>query len=195
MEIILVRHGVTEYNKARRYQGQVDIPLSEEGLEMLAKADTPVDRVYVSPLSRATQTAEAVFGESEMIPKEGLLEMNFGVFDGRTADEMADDEAYTEWVNGMCQGRCPGGEDMAEFTDRTVGAFKAIMADEDDDAVIAVVAHGGTQMAVLSELADEEKAYWMWQTKPGCGYRLRWNGENLSVIEEVAYVKGGETCK
>lgn len=187
MEVILVRHGITEYNRDRRYQGHVDIPLSEEGRRELRPSDISVDKVFVSPLVRARETAELLFAGIDIEAVHDLIEMNFGVFDGRTADEMADDPDYTEWVNGMCEGKCPGGEDKPTFEARTCEAFLEIASLMPDDSRFAIVAHGGTQMALMSRFASEDKPYWMWQTKPGAGYRLSWNGENFEVIEELSF--------
>ena len=58
MIIYLLRHGTTQYNVEKRYQGQRDIPLSEEGRARVRRADFTTDVVYVSPLTRARQTAQ-----------------------------------------------------------------------------------------------------------------------------------------
>lgn len=195
MEVILVRHGITEYNRDRRYQGHVDIPLSEEGRSALRASDIAVDKVFVSPLMRAKETAAVLWAESDIEAVDGLIEMDFGVFDGRTADEMSDDEQYTEWVNGMCEGQCPGGEDKPTFETRTCDAFLRIAEMMQEQSRVAIVAHGGTQMALMSRFAESDRPYWMWQTKPGAGYRLNWDGEHLAVIEEFDFTEGGETCR
>lgn len=195
MEIILVRHGITEYNRDRRYQGRVDIPLSDQGRALLKASQIRPDKVYVSPLARACETAELIFPGSDVNKVQNLIEMDFGAFDGRTADEMADDPDYTEWVNGMCEGKCPGGEDKPSFEARTCKAFLDIVSETADDAIIAIVAHGGTQMALMSRFADQDEPYWKWQTSPGGGYRLNWDGEKLSVIDRVNFTEGGTECR
>ena len=57
MLIYLLRHGLTEYNAQKRYQGQRDIPLSAAGRAMLRKADIEPKTVYITPLCRTRQTA------------------------------------------------------------------------------------------------------------------------------------------
>lgn len=74
-------------------------------------------------------------------------EMDFGAFEGCTAAEMADDPAYQNWVAGGCTGRCPDGENLAEFSDRVWAAFVKLLDTEQERLVI--VAHGGVQMAIL----------------------------------------------
>ena len=61
MKIYLLRHGQTEYNEQKRYQGTRDIPLSEKGRACLRQADLEPAEVYVSPLSRAVETAQILF--------------------------------------------------------------------------------------------------------------------------------------
>ena len=61
MLIYLLRHGLTEYNAQKRYQGQRDIPLSPEGLAQLRRADIDPKVVYISTLQRTRQTAEVLF--------------------------------------------------------------------------------------------------------------------------------------
>ena len=78
MLIYLLRHGQTEYNAQKRYQGQRDIPLSPEGAAQLRRADFDPDVVYVSTLQRTSQTARILFPEAKLVPVDGLKEMCFG---------------------------------------------------------------------------------------------------------------------
>ena len=84
MLIYLLRHGLTEYNAQKRYQGQRDIPLSPEGAAQLRRADFDPDVVYVSTLQRTSQTARILFPEAKLVPVDGLKEMCFGSFEGHT---------------------------------------------------------------------------------------------------------------
>ena len=108
MNIYLLRHGETEYNKQKRYQGTLDIPLSAEGLARLQKAPISPRVVYISPLIRARHTAEILFPEARLVEVEDLKEMCFGVFQGRNYIEMEKDPDYIAWVGEDCTGRCPG---------------------------------------------------------------------------------------
>ena len=67
MLIYLLRHGLTEYNAQKRYQGQRDIPLSAEGLSQLRRADIDPKVVYITPLQRTAQTARVLFPEAETV--------------------------------------------------------------------------------------------------------------------------------
>jgi len=187
MLIYLLRHGETAWNTERRYQGLTDIPLSEKGRAALGQADFAPERVYVSPLRRAAETAAVLFPGAEQIAVPGLREMDFGAFEGRTADEMADDPAYRAWVEGGCSGRCPGGEDWAEFSERTCAAFSRLMEDAPDPLVI--VAHGGTQMAVLERYGRPARPRYRWLGRNGGGFLLKAGDRReeraLSLVREV----------
>ena len=89
MKIYMIRHGETDWNKKRKLQGQVDIPLNEFG-KLLAKetapalADVPFAVCYTSPLKRAAETARLVLGDREVpiVPDKRIQEMSFGEFEG-----------------------------------------------------------------------------------------------------------------
>ena len=183
MKIYLIRHGLTEYNAQRRYQGRSDLPLSESGRKALLSSGKTPDTVYVSPLRRARETASVLFPASEQFVLPDLTEMDFGIFEGRTADEMEADPvcgpAYRAWVEGMCTGRCPGGEDLAGFVKRSVRGFLQAAELSHGAENMYIVAHGGTQMALMKALGPEKEKYYEWQTPAGCGLVLDWDGSRL----------------
>lgn len=179
MEIILMRHGQTQGNVAHCYSGGgTDEPLTAEGerLALAAGVHPDVAKVYVTPLLRTQQTARICFPNAAQTVIEGLSEMHFGAFEGRTADAMADDPAYRAWVDGNCEGMCPGmgGESIATFATRVYEAFSAFMrsqlASGAQKAVLVV--HGGTITALLKLFADPTRDFYHW-FMPNCGgYRV-----------------------
>jgi broad specificity phosphatase PhoE len=154
---ILIRHGQTEWNVTGRWQGQADPPLDEIGLrqaEALAEhlRGETFAAVYSSPLARARQTAEYLAhaqGLSVTLDAR-LRERNVGVWSGLTEAEVK--ERYPDhyradwWVLGP-----PGGEAQASLMERTVGAFRDIVAAH-AEATVAAVSHGGTLNAYLRSL-------------------------------------------
>ena len=160
MRLLILRHGATRANDLHRYAGRrTDEPLSERGVEQCRRAgvDERVRRVYASPMLRALQTARLCFPNAEVVPVPGLEEFDFGDFEGRSADQMADDEAYRAWVDDCCRGTCPGGESRDDFARRTRRALDGLLracADEREGPVV-VVAHGGTVMAALDGFYDK----------------------------------------
>lgn len=184
MRIDLIRHGATPGNEQRRYVGgQTDGPLSKEGLDKLRamSKDESVERIYTSPLERTIETARILFPKAGAIPVRGLREMEFGAFEGKTADELADDAAYRAWVDGGCAGACPGGESRAQFAKRCVQAFLERVRTEERYGAprVVFVVHGGTIMAILSELAQPKIGYFEAQVKPAQRWVCTWDGEHL----------------
>ena len=196
MRIDLIRHGETAYTAQGRYQGASDLPLSPEGRAALGPAGFCPPVVYASPMARAVETARLLFPAARVVAVPGLEELSFGRFEGRTFRELAEDRDYRAWVEGGCRGRCPGGtEDRETFVRRTCGAFLPLVegALRRGEERLVVVAHGGTQMAVLSRLALPRRDYYHWHAAPGVGFRLRTDPRRglpgLRVLGRIDYTK------
>jgi len=190
MKIYFLRHAETPGNLERRYIGcRTDQPLSAEGEKHAASLTglPPLRRVYVSPMKRAVQTAALCFPGAELIPVSGLREMDFGEFEGRNAEEMKDDPVYSAWVASGCEGPCPGGEDMKGYQDRAGAAFfEAVAAEEARGGeTTAVVAHGGTIMAVMSRCGVPERRYFDWRVSNCGGYLVETEGKRLRLLKEL----------
>lgn len=170
MLVYLLRHGKTAWNLEGRYQGRSDIPLCEAGKRELSPADFSPERVYVSPMKRAAETAQLLFPGVQPIVVPGLEEMDFGAFEGKRFRDLADDPAYRAWVEGNCTAPCPGGEGREDFSRRVCAAFERLMAREREQLVI--VAHGGTQMAILERYGRPHRDYFAWQSPNGGGFLL-----------------------
>lgn len=217
MRIWLIRHGMTGPGEEGRYQGALDTGLSEKGRTALKKAACSPEHVYVSAAARTRETASILFPKARQISVPDLREMEFGVFEGRTWKEMEDDEQYRTWVDGGCLGTCPGGEDRAAFSERVCNAFLSVLEQEQRIPVrknllsrespasaedvftgraaedIFIVAHGGTQMAVLERWGVPPRGYYSWQRPCGCGWLLDAAVDGgalrqLSVLQELSFV-------
>jgi len=191
MRLYLLRHGLTEYNAKHYYQGSQDIPLSDEGRAQLGRADFDVDVVYVTPLMRTGQTAEILFPSARQVVVEELREMNFGIFEGRSDAEMAGEPEYEAWIKSEWQLPCPGGETWADFADRSCAALDKLIrkAHAEGQEKLVIVAHGGTQMAVLHRHARPERKLVEWLGSHSGGYVLdtaRWETDGvLELLNEV----------
>lgn len=198
MTVYLLRHGETAYNAEKRYQGTRDVPLSPRGRAALRRAEFCPRVVYTSPLCRAAETARILFPGARLVAVPDLREMCFGDFEGRNYIEMGDDPDYRAWVEGNCLARPHGGmEDRAQFIARSCAAFAAL-ADQalaEGQRRLVIVAHGGTQMAVLSEFARPRQDYYHWRVGNAAGFLLqvetqRWARERtLTVAGQVQYLK------
>ena len=188
MRVRLIRHGLTALGETGKYQGSLDVGLSEKGRAQLCRASRTPGEVYVSPALRARETAAILFPEARQIVVPDLREMDFGVFEGRSWQEMEDDPAYRAWVEANCEGQCPGGEDRAGFAARIRAAMQAIFEREKDSAEAVIVAHGGTQMAALEHWGPEPGEYFRWQTACGCGWLLDRDGEALRIVKKIGFL-------
>jgi len=166
--IWLVRHGETDWNRARRLQGHVDVPLNATGhdqarevAERLAErfAGQALPDVYTSDLKRAAQTAQAVgraLGCTPRIAKK-LRERMFGICEGKTLVELA--ETHPDEVRAYRRGQkdaIPEIEPYAEFTERTLRALRAV-ANRSESAV--VVTHGGLLKVALRTAHGPNKQF------------------------------------
>ncbi len=196
MRVCLLRHGETAWNAQGRYLGRTDLPLTPAGRAALGPAGFAPARVYVSPLRRTAETAEILFPGAEQEAVPDFREMDFGVFEGRSWRDMEDFAPYREWVDGGCRGPVPGGESMERFCQRTCAAFEALMdrAAEAGEPLLAIVAHGGTQMAVLERFALPRRDYFSWRGPLGGGFVLdgsRWREERrLTLLDTVGDWRG-----
>ncbi len=155
--ISIIRHGLTEANDMGIYIGKTDLPLSAKGAaELAAKADEleypRVHRVYTSPLTRCRETAEILFPDTEITAAEGMRELDFGEFEGKSVDELINREDYKKWLGGGRDARPPKGESLEEMTARTFSALHAIITDMMENGLTrcALVTHGGIVSNLLT---------------------------------------------
>jgi len=158
VRVILVRHGETQWNKDRRYQGHSDVALNDIGRAQAGKVarrlrSEKVDAVYASDLSRAYQTAEVIAREHglpvEKVP--GLREIHFGDWEGLSREELTEQfgEAYARWQAEPLTTRAPGGESFEDVQVRALAALEAIVARHADGETLVIVAHGGAICSIL----------------------------------------------
>jgi alpha-ribazole phosphatase len=177
----LVRHGQTDLNKERRYQGRIDVPLNDTGREQARRLSSrllsePLDRVYVSPLKRAEETAHIIAGRRglNLLTYESLIEMNFGQFEGKTSEEMAG--IFPDWEPDIFDFTFAGGESLDSLVNR-VKSFMDTLIDQSDDASILVVFHSGCLRILLCLLLGIDVAKW-WQFKTDLA--------SLTIVENFA---------
>lgn len=167
MLVSLRRHAPTAGNLANRYVGRTDQPLAPEGRVLAGRLtpDSSVVRVHTSTLRRTIETAEILYPAAAILPCSGLAEMDFGVFEGKSHEELAADPGYLAWIGSNCETPCPGGERKDAFAGRSRRSFSAIVAQERDAGAEAVhfVLHGGVIMAVMSGLVGAERDFYRWR--------------------------------
>ena len=188
-ELILIRHGKTAGNLLGRYIGsRTDEPLCDEGREGLAGKQLPeVERLYVSPMKRCVETAEILwpgFDRKKMQKVTDLRECDFGDFENKNYKELSGNGDYQAWIDSNGTLPFPNGESMDAFKSRCLEVFARIVEEVSgaEQEWIAsgktgifragIVVHGGTIMAILEQYGYPKAAYFDYQVKNGCGYRL-----------------------
>jgi phosphoserine phosphatase len=150
MELYLVRHGLTAWNRDRICQGQTDIPLSDEGRAQAAAlaerlSSTSFDAAWSSDLSRAHETARIVLEGADVAlqTSSDLREMGFGEWEGHDLGELFGrfPEQRDGWQNAPAEWRPPGGECLGEVQARMAARLDGLV-DGHPDGRVLVVSHG-----------------------------------------------------
>ncbi|AMM25370.1 histidine phosphatase family protein [Variovorax sp. PAMC 28711] len=150
-ELILIRHGETDWNRELRFQGHIDVPLNDMGHEQarrlgLRLAGETVQRLISSDLLRAQQTAAPAAQQLKLdvVTTVTLREQHFGVVEGLRADEiqLQHPRAWEEWLQFREDHAMPEGESPRDFHARIVAAMGTIATAHAGGRVL-VVTHGG----------------------------------------------------
>ena len=160
MELILIRHGETIWNRERRVQGFSDIDLNDTGLKQaeqlaLSLKDHQIRSIHSSPLIRAMRTARIVnqYHNAPIHLEPDLMEMNQGDFEGLSfLDLMIREKDFLEkWISDPASVRMPSGETFTELQDRAWKAIEAISRKHD---AALVVSHSFTIAAILCKIKN-----------------------------------------
>jgi len=162
MEIYLVRHGETESNREKRYQGWTESPLSEEGVRQAEKAGLflgpkGIDAVYCSDLKRAEHTARIIGAScgTEPVGSALLREINFGRWEGLTYNEIESQwgTQIREWLDDPFSRSAPDGETLEDVRERLCTFFGELEGWHEsckkDSSRVVLVSHGGTIRVLL----------------------------------------------
>ncbi|HZK17852.1 MAG TPA: alpha-ribazole phosphatase [Clostridia bacterium] len=180
--MFLVRHGETQWNVDFRFQGQSDIELTDKGEMQALKlgqtlADEKISAIYSSDLSRAVKTAEIIAEHHELNIKKipELREINFGIWEGLTYDEIntSYSDLYKKWRGNTIEVKIPKGESLAEVAERSVGAIHRLVGQHNDESII-VVAHGGVIRCIVSDVLRMDLNHF---------WRLRLDNTSVSVVD------------
>lgn len=178
--VYLIRHGMTEANRKRLYCGSTDLSLSAEGvraLEALRPSYAGLEgcRFITSGMRRTDETLSVLFGDVPFASEPRLREVDFGVFEMRSYDELRDRPDYQAWIAGDNEKNVPpGGESGAQMTARALACFREILRSERDTVIVT---HGGVIASIMAAMFPAEgKNRYEWQPAPGQGYRLEGGG-------------------
>jgi probable phosphoglycerate mutase len=190
--IIAVRHGETSWNAAARIQGQLDIGLNENGrwqAQQVGKAlaEEPISAVYSSDLERAQATAQPISEVKgvPVVPHEGLRERSFGMFEGKTFDEIHQEwpEHAHNWRKRIPEWQPPeGGESLIQLRERVTRTLEQLAARHPGEQIV-VVAHGGVLDALYRVATGQEvNSPRTWELPNGAINRLLWTPQGFTLV-------------
>ena len=197
---ILVRHGQTEWNRgAERFRGHADLPLNETGLAQAQKvaarlADEKIAALYSSPLQRALQTGQPLsdLRHLEIQKHIGLLDIDFGAFEGMTLDEarQAFPEVAEKWISAPGHVKFPKGNSFKLVRSRIEGMLDELASRHAGETVVLFshkVICGATLCVVLGLPAD---ALWRIQQDNACinVFEKRDAGWVVTLMNEVSHL-------
>lgn len=167
--VFLIRHGETLWNSKMKFQGHVDIPLSDRGIEQARAlagrlADRKISAVYCSDLGRAVETARFIAEPRglDLITLPALREMHFGRWEGLTFKEIKEEygDLIRQWWANPLGMRVPGGEGLSDLLSRVVPAVREIVERHPGEQV-AVVCHGGPVRCLVGTVLNMDlNKYW-----------------------------------
>jgi broad specificity phosphatase PhoE len=163
--LTIIRHGLTAWNAAGRFQGHADVPLAPEGraqsaaLAGYAATFPSADAVISSPSVRAVETARIVYPGREPLTDGRLRELDFGAFEGRTRDELEHDPRWADWFADPYLRPAPAGEAYVQVRERVV-AFLADARARWPDAHVVAFSHSGTIQMLIAHLLGVERPRW-----------------------------------
>ena len=167
MQLMLIRHGETDWNSTGRYLGQTDVPLNHRGkgqardVSLRVKEFKP-DYLYSSDLQRAQETAR-VLETNLSLPVQTdrrLREIDFGYWEGKTYHELSpeDKKVSNDWFSEPETVRLPGGEAFSTFKNRVLAFSKELLLTHQGEKVV-VVTHGGPIRVLITHYFSMPTGY------------------------------------
>lgn len=199
MKLYLLRHGETDWNKARKIQGCTDIPLNEYGRELARKTcegmkDIPIDLVITSPLIRAKETAQLVMAGRNvpMVENGEIQEMNFGEYEGRPSDEEPTASILRAFFKNPGAYPPPEkGESIPELLSRTGKFLEQLIQDKTlQDKNILISTHGAAMTGLVNNIKGqlEVNDFWKKGVPPNCAVTIVSVENGVATILEENHI-------
>ena len=201
MKLYIIRHGQTDWNRARLLQGRTDIPLNEWGrrVAQLTKEglkDVVFDMAFTSPLIRARETAELIL-EGRNIPiidDDRLIEVNFGPYEGESF-QLEDENLQNFFSKPEVYYSVDGSESIESVFERTATFLSELYKKQEcQNSTILVSTHGAALCGLLCNIKKCEKAdFWKGGLHKNCGFSIVEVTDGVPRIIEEAIVAYDET--
>ncbi|NEO79083.1 histidine phosphatase family protein [Moorena sp. SIO4G3] len=182
LRLLLVRHGETDWNRASRFQGQIDVPLNDNGRKQGQQAaeflkDIPIDLAVSSPMLRPKETAEIILQSHPNVNlqlDDGLREISHGLWEGKLESEITQEygELLNQWKVAPETVQMPEGENLQDVLERAMPSWNGIVqsatASGSGFMTGLVVAHDAINKVVLCDILGLSPAL-IWNIKQGNG--------------------------
>ena len=187
-EIILARHGETEWNVAEIFRGRIDIELNETGIkqaELLADylGERKIEAIYSSPLKRALRTAAIIarFHQLNVEITPGLIDFDYGNWQGLPHQEVKDkyEKLYTEWIDNPDQVKMPAGESLNDVRLRAIAVVANVIAKYED--IVILVSHRVVNKVLICALLGLDNSHF-WNIRQDTGGITTFTFENGRFI-------------
>ncbi|MFW9264780.1 histidine phosphatase family protein [Nostoc sp. CALU 546] len=164
IRLLLVRHGETDWNRQTRFQGQIDVPLNDNGRQQSQKAgeflrDVAIDFAVSSTMLRPKETAKIILKQHPNVKldlQDGLREISHGLWEGKLETEIEQEfpGELQRWRLVPAQVQMPEGENLQEVWERSVAAWQSIVqaASTNQFKTVLVVAHDATNKTLLCHI-------------------------------------------
>jgi len=175
-EIILARHGETEWNVEEIFRGRIDIELNETGIkqaELLAEylSEVKIEAIYSSPLKRALRTAAVIASHHKLEVEiaRGLIDFNYGKWQGLPHQEVKDkyNELYTEWTSRPDKVKIPAGESLNDVRKRAIGVVDEVTAKY--EGTVVLVSHRVVNKVLICALLGLDNSHFWNIRQDTCG--------------------------
>jgi probable phosphoglycerate mutase len=193
--VYITRHGQTDWNIEKRFQGHFDIPLNETGKKQAAELslilkNKNIKSIYTSPKTRAVETAEIINhmikSNVEVVPE--LREITHGIFDGLTMDEVysREEESIKLWRSDRINIAPPEGESIRQCYDRVVPVYDSIVRENIGQAVLIVSHLVVTKSLLIHCLGVPLETFWRFDQTSAALNKVRHNN-NGAIVELLNY--------
>ena len=198
VDLFLVRHCITDWNKEKRYLGHTDRGVLISELTQLNKLQKKLmeisfDQVFTSDLRRCRETLAYMNIPSQHSVDTRLREINFGDWEGKTYNELKDDRTYQDWLNNWEEHSIPNGESADTFKAR-IDSFiqdllhQSIQSTQNGKETFLIMTHGGVIRYIVSSFVPTID-FWELTVTHGHGIHLtlvwqkgEWVCNSLSVV-------------
>ncbi len=202
-QVILIRHGETDWNTQQIFRGKIDIPLNESGLAQARAVreslkDREIDKIYSSPLSRALETAR-ILGENRNLKietEEAFIDIDFGRWQGLSHQKVSEEhkDLYEMWLSNPQTVTFPEGESLETVRTRSGKALDEIVENHPGET-LAIVSHRVLNKVLLCVVLGVELSHFWYIRQDTCAinvFEYKDGAFYLTLLNDTCHLKNIE---